>query len=161
MTRILTRATTEFRIALRNRWVTIAVVMIVRYDLALLAAVLAAGGGWFTAQASPRLLVANPADAFRLPEFVPSARPTPPAVSSTGTAGALSRWTKFPMRPCWRRVGNRGQPVGTMTIYPCACARFRRKGRTDMQTVPRRRFLTITACAAALGTRASATPQIT
>ena len=30
-----------------------------------------------------------------------------------------------------------------------------------MQTLPRRRFLTITACAAALGTRASATPQIT
>ena len=41
-------------------------VMIVLYDLGLLAAVVADDGGRFTTEAFPWLLVANPADAFRL-----------------------------------------------------------------------------------------------
>lgn len=41
-------------------------VMIVLYDLGLLAAVVADGGGWFTVKVFPALLLANPADAFRL-----------------------------------------------------------------------------------------------
>ena len=41
-------------------------VLIVLYDLGLLAAVVADDGGRFTAEVFPWLLVANPADAFRL-----------------------------------------------------------------------------------------------
>ncbi|WP_422002178.1 ABC transporter permease [Roseovarius mucosus] len=40
--------------------------LVVLYDLGLLAAVVADGGGAFTARALPWLLLANPADAFRL-----------------------------------------------------------------------------------------------
>lgn len=40
--------------------------MVVLYDLGLLAAVVTDGGGWFTQKLFPWLLVANPADAFRL-----------------------------------------------------------------------------------------------
>jgi len=41
-------------------------VMIVLYDLGLLAAVVADGGGYFTTHVFPWMLIANPADAFRL-----------------------------------------------------------------------------------------------
>ncbi|MBO6604371.1 MAG: ABC transporter permease subunit [Roseicyclus sp.] len=41
-------------------------VMVVLYDLGLLAAIVADGGGWFTTDAFPWLLIGNPADAFRL-----------------------------------------------------------------------------------------------
>lgn len=41
-------------------------VMIVLYDLGLLAAIVADGGGTFTTRIFPWLLIANPADAFRL-----------------------------------------------------------------------------------------------
>jgi len=41
-------------------------VLVVLYDLGLLAAVVADGGGGFTTQVFPWLLLANPADAFRL-----------------------------------------------------------------------------------------------
>jgi Cu-processing system permease protein len=41
-------------------------VMIVLYDLGLLAAIVADGGGTFTTRVFPWLLIANPADAFRL-----------------------------------------------------------------------------------------------
>jgi len=39
---------------------------IVLYDLGLLGALVADGGGWFTTELFPWLLVANPADAFRI-----------------------------------------------------------------------------------------------
>lgn len=41
-------------------------VMIVLYDLGLLAAVVADRGGWFTSEVFPWLILGNPADAFRL-----------------------------------------------------------------------------------------------
>lgn len=41
-------------------------IMIVLYDLGLLAAVVSDDGGWFTTELFPWLLVANPADSFRL-----------------------------------------------------------------------------------------------
>ncbi|OAN73558.1 hypothetical protein A8B78_18355 [Jannaschia sp. EhC01] len=41
-------------------------VMIVLYDLGLLAAIVADDGGWFTTDLFPWLLIFNPADAFRL-----------------------------------------------------------------------------------------------
>lgn len=40
--------------------------LVVLYDLGLLAAVVADDGGWFTTEAFPVALLANPADAFRL-----------------------------------------------------------------------------------------------
>ena len=61
-------------------------VMIVLYDLALLAAVVTDGGGWFTTEAFPWLLIANPADAFRL--FNLAASDATAAVS--GIAGAAN-----------------------------------------------------------------------
>lgn len=61
-------------------------VMIVLYDLGLLAAVVADGGGWFTTRAFPWLLVANPADAFRL--FNLSASDA--TAAAAGIAGAAS-----------------------------------------------------------------------
>ena len=41
-------------------------VAVVLYDLALLALIVSDGGGWFTTEALPLALLANPADAFRL-----------------------------------------------------------------------------------------------
>ena len=61
-------------------------VMIVLYDLALLAAVVADGGGWFTTHAFPWLLVANPVDAFRLFNLAASDA----TAAAAGIAGAAN-----------------------------------------------------------------------
>nr|AWJ66054.1 nitrous oxide reductase maturation transmembrane protein [uncultured bacterium] len=59
-------------------------VLVVLYDLALLAAVVADQGGSFTTDVFPALLVANPADAFRLFNLAASEG----AALATGIAGA-------------------------------------------------------------------------
>lgn len=59
-------------------------VMIVLYDLGLLAAVVTDGGGWFTTRLFPWLLVANPADAFRLFNLAASDA----TAAASGVAGA-------------------------------------------------------------------------
>lgn len=61
-------------------------VMIVLYDLGLLAAVVSDGGGWFTTEAFPWLLIANPADAFRLFNLAASEA----ASAAAGVAGAAN-----------------------------------------------------------------------
>lgn len=61
-------------------------VMIVLYDLGLLAAVVADGGGWFTTQIFPALLLANPADAFRLYNLAASEA----TAAAAGLGGAAS-----------------------------------------------------------------------
>jgi len=61
-------------------------VMIVLYDLALLAAVVTDGGGWFTTEVFPWLLVANPADAFRLFNLAASSA----TAAAAGIAGAAN-----------------------------------------------------------------------
>ncbi|MDZ7710649.1 MAG: ABC transporter permease subunit [Roseovarius sp.] len=61
-------------------------VMIVLYDLALLAAVVTDGGGWFTTEAFPWLLVVNPADAFRLFNLAASDA----TAAAAGIAGAAN-----------------------------------------------------------------------
>ena len=64
-------------------------VLIVLYDLGLLAAVVADGGGWFTAELFPWLLLANPADAFRLYNLAAS-EATAAAAGIGGAASAIS-----------------------------------------------------------------------
>lgn len=61
-------------------------VMIVLYDLGLLAAIVADAGGWFTTRAFPWLLVANPADAFRLYNLAASEA----TAAATGIGGAAN-----------------------------------------------------------------------
>ncbi|MFV0384557.1 ABC transporter permease [Paracoccus sp. (in: a-proteobacteria)] len=64
---------------------------VVLYDLALLAAVVADHGGWFTTDAFPVALLANPADAFRL--FNLSASGAQGAASGVGGAAmAIPPW---------------------------------------------------------------------
>lgn len=65
--------------------------LVVLYDLALLAAVVADDGGIFTTQVFPTALLANPADAFRI--FNLTASQATAAASGVGAAaGALPLW---------------------------------------------------------------------
>lgn len=61
-------------------------VMIVLYDLGLLAAVVADQGGFFTTQVFPWLILANPADAFRLYSLAASEA----TAAATGIGGAAN-----------------------------------------------------------------------
>jgi len=63
--------------------------LVVLYDLGLLAAVVADGGGVFTTRALPALLLANPADAFRLYNLAAS-EATAAAAGLGGAANAIS-----------------------------------------------------------------------
>ena len=63
-------------------------VLIVLYDLGLLAAVVADGGGAFTTEVFPWLLLANPADAFRLYNLGAS-QATAAAAGIGGAAGTI------------------------------------------------------------------------
>ena len=67
-------------------------VLVVLYDLGLLAAVVADGGGAFTTQIFPWLLLANPADAFRLYNLAASEA----AGVAAGIGGAAQS-----MSPAW------------------------------------------------------------
>ncbi len=64
---------------------------VVLYDLGLLAAVVADNGGWFTTQAFPFALLANPADAFRLYNLAAS-EATAAAAGVAGAANAIPLW---------------------------------------------------------------------
>ena len=68
--------------------IAIWLVLIVLYDLGLLGAVVADGGGAFTTAAFPWLLVANPADAFRLFNLAAS-EATAAASGVSGAAGTI------------------------------------------------------------------------
>lgn len=64
---------------------------VVLFDLALLAAIVADNGGWFTTQAFPFALLANPADSFRL--FNLGATGAAAASSGIGgAAGSIPLW---------------------------------------------------------------------
>lgn len=64
---------------------------VVLYDLGLLAAVVADNGGWFTTDAFPLALLANPADAFRLYNLAAS-EATAAAAGVAGAASAIPLW---------------------------------------------------------------------
>jgi Cu-processing system permease protein len=61
-------------------------VVIVLYDLGLLAAIVADGGGAFTTEVFPWLLIANPADAFRIYNLAASEA----TAAAAGIGGAAS-----------------------------------------------------------------------
>lgn len=65
--------------------------LVVLYDLALLAAVVADDGGFFTTEIFPTALLANPADAFRLFNLTAS-QATAAASGVGGAAGSIPQW---------------------------------------------------------------------
>ncbi|MHA3980100.1 ABC transporter permease [Halovulum sp. GXIMD14794] len=80
-------------------------VLIVLYDLGLLAAIVADDGGSFTQQAFPWLLVANPADAFRIFNLAAS--------EAVGTASGLGGAATS--IPAWK-------PLASLLLWPAAAA---------------------------------------
>lgn len=65
--------------------------LVVLYDLALLTAIVADSGGWFTTTGFPIALLANPADAFRLFNLTASGA-TAAAAGVGGAADAIPLW---------------------------------------------------------------------
>lgn len=70
------------------------------YDLGLLAAVVADGGGAFTTDVFPWLLLANPADAFRLFNLA-SSEATAAAAGVGGAAAAIPAWQALASIALW------------------------------------------------------------
>ena len=66
-------------------------IFVVLYDLGLLGAVVMDSGGWFTETLFPWLMVANPADAFRLWNIA-SSESVALASGMVGAASALPVW---------------------------------------------------------------------
>ncbi len=75
-------------------------VLVVLYDLGLLAAVVADGGGTFTTDVFPWLLLANPADAFRLYNLAAS-EATAAAAGIGGAANAIAAWQALASLALW------------------------------------------------------------
>ena len=75
-------------------------VAIVLYDLALLAAVVADNGGWFTTSVFPFTLLANPADAFRLFNLAAS-QATSAASGISAAANAIPAWQSLSSLILW------------------------------------------------------------
>lgn len=74
--------------------------LVVLYDIALLAAIVADNGGWFTTKAFPVALLVNPADAFRL--FNLTASGATAAASGVGSAAnAIPLWQSLSSILLW------------------------------------------------------------
>lgn len=76
---------------------------VVLYDLGLLAAVVADNGGWFTTDAFPLALLANPADAFRLYNLAAS-EATAAAAGVAGAANSIPLWQSAASVLLWPAV---------------------------------------------------------
>ena len=74
--------------------------LVVLYDLALLSAIVADNGGWFTTDAFPVALLANPADAFRLFNLTASGA-TAAAAGVGGAADAIPLWQSLASVLLW------------------------------------------------------------
>lgn len=74
--------------------------LVVLYDLALLSAIVADNGGWFTTDAFPVALLANPADAFRLFNLTASGA-TAAAAGVGGAADAIPLWQSLTSVLLW------------------------------------------------------------
>lgn len=74
--------------------------LVVLYDLALLSAIVADNGGWFTTTAFPIALLANPADAFRLFNLTASGA-TAAAAGVGGAADAIPLWQSLSSVLLW------------------------------------------------------------
>ena len=79
-------------------------VMIVLYDLGLLTAIVADDGGWFTTHVFPWLLLANPADAFRIFNLA-SSEATAAAAGVGGAATAIPTWQALTSIVFWPLAG--------------------------------------------------------
>ncbi|MCC5970032.1 MAG: ABC transporter permease [Pararhodobacter sp.] len=79
-------------------------VMIVLYDLGLLAGVVADGGGYFTTHVFPWLLIGNPADAFRLYNLAAS-EATAAAAGISGAANTIPPGQALASILLWPLVG--------------------------------------------------------
>lgn len=74
--------------------------LVVLYDLALLTAIVADNGGWFTTDAFPVALLANPADAFRLFNLTASGAAAA-AAGVGGAADAIPLWQSLSSVLVW------------------------------------------------------------
>lgn len=74
--------------------------LVVLYDLALLSAIVADNGGWFTTRAFPVALLVNPADAFRLFNLSASGA-TAAAAGVGGAADAIPLWQSLTSVVVW------------------------------------------------------------
>ena len=88
--------------------------LVVLYDLALLSAIVADNGGWFTTRAFPVALLANPADAFRLYNLTASGAAAA-AAGVGGAADAIPLWQSLMSILVW--------PVAALAL---AAASFRK-----------------------------------
>ena len=79
-------------------------VMIVLYDLGLLSAIVADGGGWFTTRIFPWLRLANPADAFRIFNLA-SSEATAAAAGVGGAANSIPAWQALISILAWPVIG--------------------------------------------------------
>lgn len=77
--------------------------LVVLYDLALLTAIVADNGGWFTTDAFPVALLANPADAFRLFNLTASGAAAA-AAGVGGAADAIPLWQSLTSVLLWPLV---------------------------------------------------------
>lgn len=74
--------------------------LVVLYDLALLSAIVADNGGWFTTVAFPKALLVNPADAFRLYNLTASGAAAA-AAGVGGAADAIPMWQSLSSILLW------------------------------------------------------------
>lgn len=74
--------------------------LVVLYDLALLSAIVADNGGWFTTWGFPLALVTNPADAFRLFNLTASGA-SAAATGVGGAANAIPLWQSLASILLW------------------------------------------------------------
>ncbi len=88
--------------------------LVVLYDLALLSAIVADNGGWFSTEAFPIALLANPADAFRLFNLTASGA-TAAASGVGGAADAIPLWQSLASVLLW--------PIAALAL---AAAAFRK-----------------------------------
>lgn len=92
-------------------------IFVVLYDLGLLGAVVMDSGGWFTQSLFPWLMVANPADAFRLWNIAGSEAV---ALSSgmTGAASVLPIWAAPVSLMVWLVLGFAGARAAFRRVEP-------------------------------------------
>lgn len=91
--------------------------LVVLYDLGLLAAVVADNGGWFTLNAFPLALLANPADAFRLYNLAAS-EATAAAAGVAGASATIPPWQSLASVLLWPMLALALAVLGFRRVTP-------------------------------------------
>lgn len=91
--------------------------LVVLYDLGLLAAVVADNGGWFTLNAFPMALLANPADAFRLYNLAAS-EATAVAAGVAGASASIPPWQSLASVLLWPLLAMAFAVLGFRRVTP-------------------------------------------